>query len=153
MSALWGLIKGGASALVPGAGVAMKLGPWVIVAVLVGVVMIEHAELGRDQAQIATAQAQTRTAETQTAQAVDRCQKEAAVQAASESAASAAAVAQAQATANASTFQLMNQRQAATAAGVQQAKAAADTNSQIDRQAAQPGQDGPIPPVLAEQFP
>ncbi|HQU03502.1 MAG TPA: hypothetical protein PLT25_02170 [Acidocella sp.] len=146
MNMLWGLVKGGASALVPGAGITMKLGPWVIIAVLVGLLLILRADLGRAQAQITTAQ-------TQTAQAVDRCQKEAAVQVAAESAASAAAVAKAEATANAATFQLMIERQAAASAQAQRAQVFADTNSQIDRQAAQPGQDGPIPPVLAEEFP
>jgi hypothetical protein len=119
---------------VPGLGPVMTFGPWVLVALMLSWGLWESRAVATAKLSVAT------------------CQTEAATEAEAESAAAAAQVAKAQAAANAATAQLMASR--ADAAKVQAAaqSALAASLNQIDADAAKPGEDGPIPAVLAGEF-
>lgn len=139
-------ITGLATAAAPGIGMAVKFGPYIAAGVLFGLLMIERAELG-------TSRAQTALETGRVAQAVQQCQAEASQQAAKESAASVAQIETSQAAADTATAQLIGQRQTADQALHASMQAFAQQNTEIDTQAAQPGQDGAVPPILAEIFP
>ena len=138
-------IKTIAGYVVPGVGPALKWGPWVLCGLLAVVVLVQHNE-------IAAAQANTLAAQAETGKAVAQCQAEASTEAAKESAASVAQMQAAQAAAASAEKQLSALRQAAASTQAGAAQAAAKAQADIDAQAARPGQDGAIPPVLAEQF-
>ncbi len=146
LSTVFGLAKSAGSAIIPGIGPALKFGPYIAIVLLGGFAFIQHSE-------IVTARANTATAQADTQVAVNKCQTEASTEAAAESAASVAQIKAAQAIAGAATAQLMQARQAADAAQSAAAAALIARDSQIDTQAALPGQDGAIPPILAEIFP
>jgi hypothetical protein len=120
---------------IPGLGPVMTFGPWVLVVIAVTFGLFERSEVATSRLGVAT------------------CQTQAAADAAQESAAAAAQIQAAQAAANAATAQLMGTR--AEAAKVQQAAAdaLAASYAQVDADAAKPGEDGPIPAVLAGVFP
>ncbi len=128
------------------AGTALKLAPWAIAGVLAVSLYVEHERLVAADAGITTAQAQT-------AEAVQRCQAEASQQAAVVSAATVAQQARAQTAASAAQVQLFAQRSAANTEAGQVQQALGQQLGTITAQAAQTGQDGPVPPVLAEMFP
>ena len=138
--------KSVAGFVVPGLGPALKWGPWIAIAVLFGLLMIERTRLGE-------AQAQTVAEAARVGQAVSQCQAEAAQQAATESAASVAQIQRAQAAASSAEVQLFTQRQVTKGAQDAAQQQLGTALAAIATQAAQPGQDGPIPPVLAEMFP
>jgi len=135
-----------AAFVVPGVGPALKWGPWIGVAVLFGLLLIERARL-------TASEAQTTTQAELVQQTRSECHAEDAQATADVNAATTAHVQRAQLAANSAEVQLFAQYQATQAAqdlAAQQLGAALAT---IATQAAQPGQDGPIsPPVLAGWF-
>lgn len=128
------------------AGTALKLAPWAIAGVLAVGLYVEHERLVAADARIATAQAQT-------AQAVQKCQAEASQQAAAVSAATVAQVQKAQVAASQAEVQLFAQRAAANTVTAQTEQALGVQLGGIATQAAQAGQDGPVPPVLGSVYP
>lgn len=127
-------------------GTALKGAPWAIAGLLAIGLYVEHERLVAADAGIKAAQAQT-------AEAVKQCQAEASEQAAAESAAAVTRQAKAFAAANAAEVTLFAQRSAAQIMTGQVQQALGQQLGTISTQAGQAGQDGPVPPVLAEMFP
>ncbi len=128
------------------AGTALKVAPWAIAGVLAVGLYVEHERLVAADAGIKTAQAQT-------AEAVQKCQAEAQAQVAMANAAAVQQQARAGAAASAAEVHLFSQRAAANTETAQVQRALGQQLGTITTQAGHAGQDGPIPPVLAQLFP
>jgi hypothetical protein len=139
-------IMSGLSAAVPQLGIALKVGPYIVIALLAGFALLQHSELAASKAQTAYEAGQVMVAQ-------QTCKQEAATQAAAEDAASTKAIQEAQAAANTAEAQLMSLRTTSASSQAAAATLLANTYTEIDQAAAKPGQDGPIPPVLAGEFP
>lgn len=139
------LIGGVVGAVVPQLGLAVKFGPYIVIAALGAFAVYQHSE-------IATARAQTALEAGRVTQAVQQCQAEASQEASKESAAAVAQIQAAQEAADAATAQLLVQRRQADQALQASVQALAAQNTEIDTQAARAGQDGPVPPVLGGLF-
>ena len=146
LKTIFGFVSSAGSALIPGIGPALKFGPYIAIALLAGLALLQHSEIN-------TARAQTALANSKIVLAVTTCQQEAASEAAKENAVAAAQIAAAQAKANAATAALMASRSAMQAAQAQAASALASSMAEVDADAVKPGEDGPIPPVVAGVFP
>ncbi|HUN00394.1 MAG TPA: hypothetical protein PLI96_07920 [Halothiobacillus sp.] len=125
---MWTLIKSGISAVFPPAGLALKFGPYAIIAALAAFIMFQHVELQRDAAQIAGASAKCANTQAQAAATV--------------TAASNAEADKQRVSLDASTAALQTATTASQIAGEA-------TLQTITLTAPQPGQDAPIAPVLA----
>jgi hypothetical protein len=128
------------------AGTALKVAPWAIAGLMAVGLLIDDYRLIAAYASVKTAQAQT-------AEAMQKCQAEASQQAAAESAAAVAQQAKASAAANAAEVTLFAQRSATQTMTGQVQQALGQQLGTITMQSTQAGQDGPVPPVLAEMFP
>ena len=126
-------------------GGALKLVPWAIAGACALGLYVEHERLIAADARVATAREQT-------AQAVQQCQTEASRQAAAANAATVQQQDKADAAASQAEVQLFATRAAAQSAADQAQFAVGQQLGTITAQSAQPGQDGPIPPVLANLF-
>jgi len=142
---MWESVIKFATGLIPGGSMALTVAPWALAGLLFTGLAFEHEELLVAKAGLTAAQAQT-------VAAVNTCQQEAATEAAKETAAAAAQIAAAQAQANAATAALMASRADAAKVQQQAQKALEASLGSINTQAAKPGQDGTIPPVLAGEF-
>jgi len=145
INTLKGQIPGLAANLVPGFGLALKVGPWIAIGVLAAFLAYEHQELLAQKADVALETGRV-------SQVISKCQSEAAQRIAKANADSLNHIKASEAAANAAEASLATFRSEASAEQVTAQTALSNDLQAISTQAAQPGQDGPIPPVLARMF-
>jgi len=145
INTLKGQIQGLVTNLVPGFGLALKVGPWIAIGILAAFLAYEHQELLAQKADVALETGRV-------SQAISQCQSEAAQRIAKANADSLNHIKASEAAANAAEASLTTFRSEASAEQATAQTALANDLQAISTQAAQPGQDGTIPPVLARMF-
>ncbi len=119
--------------------IGLKVGPWAIAALLFALLTVERFRYDAAVQRAAAVEAQ--------------CQAEAATLTAKVNEATAAAQSRAQAAADAAEASLAEARRQAAQQAAEEQSAVSASLANIQQESQLPGQDGPIPPILAKEFP